>query len=262
MHPILFHVGSFPVSAYGTALSLAFACGIALAYRRAPGLGLAREPVVDVSLWIIVAALVGARVLYVVTHPAEFRPPQGQWLDAVNPFQGGRVQMAGMSLMGGLPAAIAAALLYLRARGLPVLAYADLLAPSVALGAALTRVGCLLNGCCFGKPTSLPIGVRYPAGSLPAQLYGDQPLHATPVYESVAALALCALLLALARRRPFAGALLFVLMLGTGLERLGVELLRHPTDGAQAARAIALVLALAGVAGLAWRARRPEVAPA
>jgi phosphatidylglycerol:prolipoprotein diacylglycerol transferase len=259
VHPILFHLGGFPVSAYGTALSLAFAFGIALAYRRAPAAGLAREPVVDVSLWIIAAALIGARALYVVTHPADFR---GHWLDAVNPFQGGRVQMAGMSLMGGLPAAIAAALLYLRARGLPLLAYADLLAPSVALGAALTRVGCLLNGCCFGKPTSLPIGVRYPTGSLPAQLYGDQPVHATPLYESAAALALCLLLLALARRKPFAGALFFLLMLGMGLERLGAELLRHPTEGAQAARAVALALAVAGVAGLAWRARRPEVAPA
>jgi phosphatidylglycerol:prolipoprotein diacylglycerol transferase len=262
VHPILFRLGDFPVAAYSVALSLSFAAGIALAFRRAPGAGLAREAVIDVSLWIAAASLLGARLFYVGTHLAEFQPPHGSWLDAVNPFRSGGVQVAGMSVMGGLPAGIGAALVWLRARGLPVLAYADLLAPSVALGAALTRLGCFLNGCCFGTPTSLALGVRFPAGSLPAAAYGEQALHATQLYESAASLALFALLMWLARRRLFSGALFLVLMAGMGLERLAVEPLRFHSDETALVRGVALGLVVLGAAGLARGARRAGIARA
>src|SRR5262249_36584854 len=79
-----------------------------------------------------------------------FRPPHGRWLDAVNPFHVGSVGLAGLSVLGGVILATAAGLAYLRSRGMPVLRTADVLAPSYALGEGITRIGCFLDGCCFG----------------------------------------------------------------------------------------------------------------
>jgi len=207
--------------------------------------------------------LLGARLFYGLTHAAEFQPPLGSWLDLVNPFRTeGSFQVAGMSVLGGFPAGVAAALLYLRARSLPLLPYADLLAPSVALGAALTRVGCFLNGCCFGKPTALPFAVHFPAGSYPAQVFGEVALHPTQLYESALSLALFALLMLVARRRPFDGALFFLLLVGLGLERMLVEPLRYHGEELSLGSAVALLLIATGGVGLALRARRRPLARA
>lgn len=266
MHPVLFRVGDLAVSSYGFALALSFALGIWVAYRRARTRGLDPSVVLDVSLWIVVTALVGSRFFYVATHFEDFQPPFGTLLDVVNPFgMEGRVQVAGLSVMGGFPAAALAAMAYLRWRRLPTLVYADLLAPSVALGAALTRVGCFFNGCCFGRVCELPFGVRFPPGSLPNSVLGDVPIHPTQLYQSAAGLAIFALLMWLERRKPFPGAIVFGLCALMGLQRALIEMVRHAEEPLVALRIggaavshyqlVALGLVLVGAIGLALCAR-------
>jgi phosphatidylglycerol:prolipoprotein diacylglycerol transferase len=160
VQPILFHIGSHGVPAYASALAVAFAAGILVAIRRARQQGLDPAVVIDVSTLIILTAIFGSRLIWVVSHPDLHRPPAGSWAEALNPFaEMGRGGLVGLSVTGGLPLAVAAALLFFAYRRLPVLVYADLLAPSVALGEAITRIGCFFNGCCHGLASALPWAV-------------------------------------------------------------------------------------------------------
>lgn len=201
MHPVLFTVFGYPVSAYGSALLLAFTVGIWVAKRRTEARGLDGEAVVDVAMVILFSSILGARLLFVVTHLDEFRPPRGLWLDAFNPLQSsGQLGIVGLSMLGGVILALAAALVFLRWKRLPVLAFSDLLAPSVALGEGITRIGCFLNGCCFGKVCALPWAVLFPLDSGPSRVLGHIPLHPTQLYASVCGFALFGLLVWLARK--------------------------------------------------------------
>lgn len=264
MHPILFRIGSYEVTSYGVALMLAFAAGIAVARRRARAIGLDDEPLIDACMIILVTSLVGARALWVATHLELFRPPHGSWTDALNPFRFGRFGLAGLSVLGGVLLATASSLAYLRARGMPVLRSADVLAPSVALGEGITRIGCFLNGCCYGLPCSFPWCLHFPAASGAGQTFPDIAIHPAQLYASLIAFATFAALSALLARRPFDGAVFFALVAALGLERFALELVRYSEPSVVWLRAggvaissnqvLSVALAVAGVAGLAWRA--------
>lgn len=272
MHPVLIDLGSWKLPSYGAALVLSFALGVGLAYLRAARAGLDREAVLDISIWVMVGAFVGARAFYVLTHVHEFQPPHGRLLDVVDPFrEDGRVRLTGFSVMGGVPAAALAAAGYLRWKRLPVLAYMDLLAPSVALGAAVTRLGCFLNGCCFGMPSSLPFAVRYPAGSPAWATFGDVTVHPTPIYQSLAALAIFGSCMAIGRAHTSPGTVFFALLLLMGGQRLIAEhfrfaeqVLRTSVMGdvtVNAYQIAALLLAMAGAIGLYVSSHRGNDAP-
>jgi phosphatidylglycerol:prolipoprotein diacylglycerol transferase len=216
------------VTLYGVALALGFVAGIAVARRRAARAGLDPERVLDHSLQILVSSIAGARLLFVATHAERFRPPGGAWTDA---FLAGD----GLSMLGGVALASVASLIWLRANGLPALRYADLLAPSVALGEAITRIGCLVEGCCAGVATALPWGV-----------------HPTQLYLALLSLGSFALLLRIAARPHRTGAVFFALLALGGLTRLAVDPVRaYETAGIAASNALlALGIASVGLAGL------------
>jgi phosphatidylglycerol:prolipoprotein diacylglycerol transferase len=261
MQPILFHIGGFAVPSYGTALLLSFAIGIALAVRRARRRGLDTEVVLDVSIAVVVASFLGSRLLYVALHLDQFQGADGGFWSAFVPTQtaDGRFGVRGVSVMGALPAALLAGALVLRWKRASPLPYMDVMAPSVALGAAITRIGCFLNGCCFGVGCPAWLGVEYPAGSLPVAALGEVTLHATPLYQSVAGVAVFAALLALDRRRPFDGAVVASLFVLLGLQRFAVEFLRYNETHSTLAsgyltpyQVIALVLMLGGGGAMLW----------
>ena len=268
MHPVLFRIGSYEVASYGLMLTLAFAVGIWIASRRAGARGLNGESVLDAGIWIIVSSLVGSRAFWVLTHWSDFRPPRGTLLDAINPLasDGQFVGVAGLSVMGGLPAALVVGLLFFRWKKLPILAFADLMAPSVALGAGITRIGCFLNGCCFGTSCPPPLGVRFPPGSLPESVFHDASIHAVQLYASAAGFAIAGFLFWLDGRRPFPGAVLFAMCTLMGLQRFVLEFIRWNEGGeiwfrvgdqiVSSYQGVALGLTLAGLAGLAWTASR------
>jgi len=229
MHPILFSYGPLTVYSYGLCVALAFLAAIATAAARAGRYGWKPEIIYDISIYVILAALLGSRLLYILDNPDEFLNSP---LDVFKIWKGGLVYY------GGVMAAIAAGALYLRIHRLGVLNGFDLLIPSVALGHAIGRIGCFLNGCCFGALCSKPWAVVFPAGS-PVyyhQLYesgviapGSRytlPVHPTQLYEAaIELLIFCMLSFTLARRR-FNGQVFFLYFVLYGAVRFVVEIFR------------------------------------
>jgi len=162
MHPAIVRLGPVVVSSYGLFLGLSFILGLWLASARARRMGLDRKQVIDAAFWIVLAAMAGARIYYVVQHYVDF---SSQPLSAFFPAERGLNCLGGLSMYGGIIGGILAEAVFFAVKKIPILPYADAFAPSVGLGIFLTRIGCFLNGCCFGLPTSSWLGVHFPLGS-------------------------------------------------------------------------------------------------
>lgn len=191
MHPELAHWGFIHIRWYGVMLALAFLVGTAIALREARRLRLDEDRLITVILVTLVAAVLGARGLYVVEHVDEFRQ---DWGGVLALWQGG------LTLYGGIVAGTVAGLLTARQAGLPMWIVADALTPSLALGTAFGRVGCFLNGCCYGRPTQLPWGVVFPPDSFAGLEFGSMPVHPSQLYAALTGLVLFLLMWALRRR--------------------------------------------------------------
>jgi phosphatidylglycerol:prolipoprotein diacylglycerol transferase len=265
VHPELIHLGPWPLRSYGVALVLSFLLGTVLARHRARQLGLDPRLVAPLALLCVAATLVGARLLYVVTNLDEFA---AQPLDVVRIYRDGRFWLDGLAMNGGVIACLLAMACFLRARRQPVLRMLDAIAPSFALGLLLTRIGCFLNGCCFGVATTLPWGVIFPAGS-PAGAFqrlggaAPPPVHPTQLYASGSGLAILFIALWLERRPSyFPGRTCFTVLLLYSAARFAEELVRHQGDAAAPWLAlsynqwITAAGALASAGALAWLSRR------
>ena len=228
MHPILFKIGPFALRSYGLMLALSFFLGILLAGRRLKRMGGDPTKVVDLAVVIIIASVIGSRLFYAIFHWSEFA---GHALDIINPFnhpQG--IGIAGLAMDGGLVLAILCGLLFLRLTRQPVLITLDALAPSFALGIFLTRIGCFLNGCCFGQPCTGPLGVVFPQDSPAGWVYPHAPLHPTQLYNSLGGLIMLGLLLYLERYKTFQGFTFLLTLIIYGLLRLTVDFFRYFED--------------------------------
>jgi len=215
MHPILFKLGPLELHSYGAMLALSFFFGILLASRRAPARGVQPDFVVDVSFAIVLASVIGARLLYVLFH----REEMGGLLDVIAVWKGG------MTMYGGVLAAMAVAALVAHRRKVAFLNLADIMAPSLALGLMVTRVGCFLNGCCYGKPTNSFLGVQFPFQNAAGSSF-DSPLHPTQLYSSAAGLLLLLVLLAIDRRPRPQGQLFGIYLVLAGIARFSVDVFR------------------------------------
>jgi phosphatidylglycerol---prolipoprotein diacylglyceryl transferase len=261
MHPIALHAGALTVTWYGVMVALGFMAGLWSAGRRAPRAGIAGEKIIDLGPWLIGGAILGARALYVVSYWQESFAG-GPWWEIFAVWKGGLV------FYGGLIGASLAGIFYSRAKSLPLWGVADILAPSIALGHAIGRIGCLLNGCCYGRACSLPWAIRYPAGHQTHPLKSPAtPVHPTQVYESLLNLALYAGLAWLFRRRRFSGQVFAAYLISYAALRSFVEMFRgdYPqyylgglvTPG----QLVSLGVLIAGLA-LLWRLPRQPVASA
>jgi phosphatidylglycerol:prolipoprotein diacylglycerol transferase len=163
MHPIAFTIPGIdlPIFSYGTMLALSLIVGWNIVMRLGPKDGLPRERLVACFLVTAIAALLGSRLLYVVTNPAQFR---GAGIgDYLNPRGGGIVAYGGF--LGGF----VGSWLYLRRARIRLLPWADVVVPTLATGLGITRIGCFLYGCDYGRPIPIDapawiraIGVRFP----------------------------------------------------------------------------------------------------
>src|SRR5512132_2291863 len=198
-------------------LAVAFLVGTAIALREARRLALDEDRLVTVILLVLVASVLGARALYVFEHIEEFRR---SWGGVLAVWQGG------LTLYGGLVAGVVTGLLAARRFGLPMWTVADALTPSLALGTAFGRVGCYLNGCCYGRPTTLPWGVHFPPDSFAGLEFGDTAIHPSQLYFAFAGLALFAICWALRRRVGVPGVLFWIFMSLFSLARIPLDLTR------------------------------------
>lgn len=225
MYPILFEIRGFPVYTYGVLLAAAYLLGLQFALVRARKRGLDPGRVMDLGIWVIVSALVGAKLLLLIVDFQTF---------SRNPRELITLLRSGGVFYGGLIAAVVVALGYLWRHRLPMWTVTDVFAPGIALGHVIGRLGCLFAGCCFGKPTSVPWAITF-TNPLAVENVGtplNTPLHPTQLYEAGAELLILGVLLVLERRgRAFPGRTFWSYMLFYGVSRFVIEFFRGDTRG-------------------------------
>ena len=167
MHPVIFKYGPFTIYSYGLMMAVAVVVCSYFLSREAPRVGIPGEAIFDLVFWTMVAGVVGARIFYVFLNLDYFRGnPQEIWM----------IQNGGLAFQGGFILGSLAAFLYIKKKRWPFWPTADLAAPYLALGHAIGRIGCFLNGCCYGLPVSW--GIYCP-------VHGER-LHPTQLYDTFA----------------------------------------------------------------------------
>ncbi|NLV16423.1 MAG: prolipoprotein diacylglyceryl transferase [Syntrophomonadaceae bacterium] len=235
MHPIMFEVGNFRIFSYGFMLALGVAISLILTVRVGRKEGVSEESILDLAIVTVLAGLLGARLFYVLVYDWSYY--QNNLLQIFD------LRNEGLVWYGGLILGALAALTYLRLKKLPMGKILDLFAPYVALGYAFGRIGCFLNGCCFGKPTTLPWGVIFPGLDLVAR-------HPTQLYSSFFALLLFLFLLRLYPRRRFDGQVILSYIIGYAVIRFIIEFFRENLivwQGFTVSQVLAVGIALIGV---------------
>ncbi|MEO0081741.1 MAG: prolipoprotein diacylglyceryl transferase [candidate division WOR-3 bacterium] len=221
MFPTILKVGGIHIYSYGLMLFLSFLLGIWLVERRARKFGVDAQTITDLALWILLAVVLGSRLFYVAFHWEEFRH------DLIGIIAFWRGGLAGLMFYGGFLGAIIAGLVFVRVKKLPLLKLMDAIAPAIMLGEGFTRIGCFLNGCCFGKPTSCPLGIVFPTDSPAGYTFQNQHIHPTQLYSSAAGFVLFALALWLERRKLKDGVLFAVMLILYSLFRFGIDFVRY-----------------------------------
>jgi phosphatidylglycerol:prolipoprotein diacylglycerol transferase len=254
MYPVLFEIGRFPIYAYGLLLAAAYLLGLQLAVSRARARGLDGSRVMDLGIWVIVSALVGAKLLLLVVDFDHFRSSPAELLSLVR---------SGGVFYGGLAVAVPVALLYARRAGLPIWTTSDAFAPGIALGHVVGRIGCLLAGCCYGRPAEIPWAITFtnPAAADNAGTPLGVPLHPTQLYEAGAELLILGLLLGTERRgKQFPGRTFWGYILLYAISRFIIEFYRGDPRGMigplSTSQFISVLLVPLSVAMLVWLGRR------
>ncbi len=241
MYPDLFRIGSFTITSFGVMVAVAVWCGLWI-FRRELRRRDLPEAAVDVALIGALFGLAGAKLLYVFEHVG------------TEPLLTLLTERGGLSFFGGLVAGVGWAIGAFAYRGWRVIPLLAAAAPALAIGHALGRIGCLLVGDDYGRPTDLPWGIAFPRGLPPI----DVPVHPTQLYEAIG-LTIFAWFLFRWRRSGVADRVVFGrYLVVAGALRFGIEFIRINTRVlgpftvahlASAVLVIAGVLLLAGVPG-------------
>jgi len=225
MFPEFFSLGRFSVRAYGVMLFISFIVGLFYVRKMAKSKGVDPDFTINLSFLVIVCGVLGARLFYVFYHWSEF---SSNLLDIINPFgSSGTIGIAGLNLYGGLICAIVAAVVYIRIKKQPFWNTMDLYAPTIALGTFFTRIGCFLNGCCFGKECTHSLGIHFPEGSIPYSVFGDVAIHPTQIYMSLFGLILFLFLYFIDKKPHFSGMIFSVFLVCEAFFRFVVEFVRY-----------------------------------
>jgi len=240
-------------------IALAFLVGLWTATLRARRENISGQQIADIVLWLMVGSIIGARFVYVATYWQEEFAGQ-PFIEIFAVWHGGLVYYGG--LIGGIFACI----IYVRWKKMPLWRTADILAPSIALGSVFGRVGCLLNGCCYGRPTSLPWAVTFtnPQAHDFSGTPLNVPLHPTQIYDGLLNFILYGFLAWLFRRKKFNGEIFSTYLICYAIMRTIVECFRgdytglHYHLGLTPAQWISVPMFIVGLALAAILSRRPE----
>lgn len=218
MHPTLIQTDLFGLLAdpwtlhtYGLLIATGFLIGLTLAKRQAAREGEDPEQIIDLAFYLLVAGLVGARVVFIITKLDEF---------VANPIEIVMFWRGGLVWYGGFVGAVGYIYYYCRKHQMQFFKVVDILIPYMALAHAFGRLGCLAAGCCYGSPTDLAWGIVFPVGSMAYREQIDAhliahgqhalPVHPTQLYEAGAELGMFFLLLWARRYKRFHGQLFLV----------------------------------------------------
>ena len=263
MYPELVRIGSFPINTYGVFLAIAFLAAILITVKLAERDGLPRQKIYDLSLWMLLAGLVGSKILMLFVEPEYRENPL--LLLSLDFLRSGGV------FYGGLLGAVLAGYLLMKRYQLPWWKTADAFAPGIAIGNFFGRQGCFAAGCCWGEPTTLPWGVRFSA--LGHQITGvptDAYLHPTQLYESFAMLLVFFFLLWLHKRKRFSGQVILAYALLYSIIRFSIEFVRADPrgdilgltslTGLSTSQMISVVIGISALVALILRRRRAQPA--
>jgi phosphatidylglycerol---prolipoprotein diacylglyceryl transferase len=262
MYPKIWDLGPITIHTYGILLAAAFILGIWIASRLASKNGIEPDSVWNLGLVIIFSALVGAKILlffsdyrYYSENPREI-------------FSLSTLRSSGV-YYGGLFLALGAAVLYLKKKRLPFWTMADIAAPGIALGQAVSRLGCLTAGCCFGKPTQMPWGITftnqyaYENVGVPLNI----PLHPTQIYEAIGSFCLFLFLMFYFPKKKTKGEIILLYVIGYALMRFIVEFFRGDERDfvfyglLSTSQLIAIFAVLGSVVAYFFLIRRPAAVP-
>ena len=259
MYPELFSLGPVTVYTYGVLLAVSYLLGLQLAIARARKWKLNADRVLDLGIYIIIAALIGAKLLLLVTDFAQFRQSPADQLSLAR---------SGGVFYGGLIAAVGVAFWYIHRHGMPFWTTCDAFAPGIALGHVTGRLGCFAAGCCYGKPTSVPWAVVFtnPLAQANSGTPLGIPLHPTQLYEAGAELLILIVLLTTERRgHRFAGRTFWLYMILYAISRFIIEIFRDDPRGSvfgvSTSQFISLLLAPLAIAMLIWLRRTTPETP-
>lgn len=218
MIPYLFELGPLKIFPWGLTLSIAILLGTLVAIKLARQVGFDTDSILDLIIYLVIGGVIGARLFYVVVYDP------GQYLQ--EPWQIFALWNGGMVYYGGLIGGLITGTLYVVKKKLPFWVLADVVAPSLALGYGIVRIGCFLNGCCYGKPTTSFIGVVF--HYLDGAHTNDTVLrYPTQLFSSVFGFALFGVLLLLWRKRKFNGQVFLAFLILYAVERTVVEYYRE-----------------------------------
>lgn len=222
MKPVLFEIGSVSVPAYSFMLSLAFIAGALIA------VGICKKQDISITkffgliILIQVSSNLGSRLLFVINNYSQFET------DLLQVFS---LTPGGFEFTGGFVLSVSAGIIYIKLAGLPFWKIADCIVPPLAVGIFLTKIGCFLGGCCYGKETSCFLGVQFPPDSLAAHKFGIQhSVHPAQLYEAFSGLIILAIVLLYMRKhRKFEGQLFLSFMILYLVARTINEIMRGDT---------------------------------
>lgn len=210
MYPVLLHIGGFSLYSWGLMVAVAFVVGIAVAMLRCQKEGLSPEDVMDGAMYVLISAILGSRIFYVIGFWDYYR--DNIW--SVLAFWEG-----GMVFYGGLIFAMIALFIWARVRKMDVLNILDLASPSVAIGYSIGRIGCFLRGCCYGVECHLPWAMHFPE----SQGF----VHPTQIYSSLAGLGIFVVLLIVRDKKRYNGQVFVWGVILYSLYRFIIEFFRY-----------------------------------
>ena len=220
MYPILLDIGIIKLYTYGLFLALGFMAAVWFSKRNASFYNTSEQVISDLFFAILLSAIVGARFLYVLINFDDFRH---------NPMEIFKIWNGGLVFFGGFIAAVGACLIVLRLKKLPIAKTADIIAPGIALGHSIGRLGCLFAGCCYGRACDLPFAIKFtnPAGLAPLNVY----LHPTQLYMVLSNFCLFLILMWLQKRKKFHGMVFLSYIMLYSAFRSGIEFFRGDFRG-------------------------------
>ena len=217
MKPTLFKIGFLSIQGYGLMVAIAFLVALQIAVRMAKREGLPPKLIYNLSIYILISAFLGARFFYILQHYDSY----GSFISVFELWQGG------LMYYGGFVTAFVITIMYLIWMKQPIGKVLDILGPPMLLGKSISRVGCFLAGCCFGKPTTLPWGVIFPEYSPAWMELGYQKVHPTQLYSVLSLFIIFMVLLILRRYMRFSGQLFLFSVIFYSMYRFLIDFLRY-----------------------------------
>ena len=232
MYPEILQIGPLKIHSYGLCIAIGFLISLYLAQRDAQKRGINPEIIQTEAIITLIIGVLGARIFHIILFPQDY--------SITNPIGWIAFWEGGLVFQGALPFSFAYVFWAMKRRKIPFLLIADCAVPYLALGQGIGRIGCFLNGCCYGKPApSLPWAVRFPAGSIVFQSYPGEggwslPVHPTQMYATIGLIFLFALLIYIRDVwHPFTGITIPIYFFLHGVMRFINEIFRgdhNPTN--------------------------------